>query len=182
MARIKPLMLLPPAVFVVLAGLFAGGLFRDNPDALPSTRVGQVAPDIALKPLGDIPFFDLAALRDGEVKLVNFWASWCVPCRAEHAMLTALARDGVAIYGINYKDDPQDALGFLAELGNPFRAIGADDTGRTAINWGLYGVPETYVIDGAGRVVLRYAGAITRQVLEDTIRPALTRGVAAGES
>lgn len=175
MARIRPLMLVPPAIFAVLAGLFAGGMLRDNPDALPSARVGQVAPVVALKPLGDLPLFDPAALADGEVKLVNYWASWCAPCRAEHPMLEALAGEGVAIYGINYKDDPDDALAFLSELGNPYRAIGADDTGRTAIDWGVYGVPETYVIDGAGRILLRQAGPITRNVLENLIRPALAQ-------
>lgn len=180
MPRFKPLMLLPPVVFAILAGLFAGGMFRDNPDALPSARVGQLAPDVGLKPLGDLPLFDPAVLRDGEVKLVNYWASWCAPCRAEHPILEMLAGEGVPIYGINYKDDPQDALAFLGELGNPYRAIGADDSGRTAIDWGVYGVPETYVIDGAGRVVLRHAGPLTHRVLQETLRPALA--AAAGRS
>jgi cytochrome c biogenesis protein CcmG/thiol:disulfide interchange protein DsbE len=173
-------MLLPPVVFAILAGLFAGGMFRENPDALPSARVGQAAPAIGLETVGDLPLFEMAALRDGEVKLVNYWASWCGPCRAEHPILEALAQEGVPIYGINYKDDPKDALAFLAELGNPYRAVGADDTGRTAIDWGVYGVPETYVIDGAGRIVLRHVGPITRNALENTLRPALAQ--AAGGS
>lgn len=175
MAKISPLMMVPPVVFVVLAGLFAGGMFRDNPDALPSAREGQMAPPVALTPLGDYVSFDDAALRDGEVKLVNYWASWCAPCRAEHPMLERLAQEGVVIYGINYKDDPQDAMGFLGDLGNPYRAIGADTSGRTAINWGVYGVPETYVIDGKGRVILRIAGPINSKTLKNTLRPALER-------
>lgn len=180
MAKVKPLVLLPPVAFAVLAGLFAGGMFRENPDALPSARVGQMAPEASLKKLGDLPLFDGATLRDGEVKLVNYWASWCAPCRAEHPILEALARDGAVIYGVNYKDDPDDALAFLAELGNPYRAVGADETGRTAIDWGVYGVPETYVIDGAGRIVLRHVGPITRDALEKTIRPALAQAAAGG--
>lgn len=116
--------------------------------------------------------------RDGQVKLVNYWASWCAPCRAEHPNLVALADEGLPIYGINYKDDPDKALAFLAELGNPYKAVSADDTGRTAIDWGLYGVPETYVLAGDGTVILRFAGPITQRSLEDTIRPAIAEASA----
>ncbi|MBC7154633.1 MAG: DsbE family thiol:disulfide interchange protein [Rhodobacteraceae bacterium] len=175
MARISPLMMVPPVIFVVLAGLFAGGMFRDNPDRLPSAREGQGAPALALTPLGDYVSFDDATLRDGEVKLVNYWASWCAPCRAEHPMLERLAGEGVAIYGINYKDDPEDAMAFLGDLGNPYRAIGADESGRTAIDWGVYGVPETYVIDGQGRIVLRIAGPVDSKTLANSLRPALEK-------
>ncbi len=107
------------------------------------------------------------------MKLVNYWASWCAPCRVEHPTLEELAAEGVPIYGINYKDDPAKALAFLAELGNPYVAMGADASGRTALDWGVYGVPETFVIDGDGTVILRFAGPITGSVLEKTIRPAL---------
>ena len=107
------------------------------------------------------------------VKLVNFWASWCEPCRAEHPILEALQKEGVVIYGVNYKDTPENALAFLAELGNPFEKIGADTTGRMGLNWGLYGVPETYLINGDGQILLRHAGPITERVIEATIRPAL---------
>lgn len=175
MAKISPLMMVPPVIFVVLAGLFAGGMFRDNPDELPSAREGKMAPAVALTPLGDYVTFDGATLRDGEVKLVNYWASWCAPCRAEHPMLERLAEEGVAIYGINYKDDPDDAMAFLGDLGNPYRAIGADSSGRTAIDWGVYGVPETYVIDGKGRIILRIAGPIDSKTLNNTLRPALEK-------
>ncbi len=107
------------------------------------------------------------------MKLVNFWASWCGPCRAEHPSLARLAAEGVPIYGINYKDEPEKALGFLGELGNPYAGIGADPAGRTAIDWGLYGVPETFVIDGEGRILLRFAGPITERSLASDIRPAI---------
>jgi cytochrome c biogenesis protein CcmG/thiol:disulfide interchange protein DsbE len=180
MARVAPLMLLPPLLFAGLAGLFAFGMFREDPDALPSARAGQTAPPVVLAALGDLPLFDDAALRAPGVKLVNFWASWCAPCRVEHPTLEALAAEGVTIYGINYKDDPARALAFLDELGDPYAAIGTDQSGRTALDWGLYGVPETYVIDGQGRVILRFAGPVTRRVLEATIRPAMAE--AAGGS
>ncbi|MBT8410007.1 MAG: DsbE family thiol:disulfide interchange protein [Alphaproteobacteria bacterium] len=173
MARISPLAILPPLVFAALAGLFFFGMQRDDPDALPSVRVGQPAPGIDLAPLGPYPAFDVSVLTEPGVKLVNYWASWCAPCRVEHPNLQLLADEGIPIYGINYKDDPQKALAFLEELGNPYAAIGTDSSGRVAIDWGVYGVPETYVIDGDGNVVLRFAGPITQRSLETRVRPAI---------
>ncbi len=174
MVKISPLMALPPLVFIGLALLFFVGMQRDNPDALPSALEGKAAPAVMLDPLGTEILFEDAALRTGGVKLVNFWASWCAPCRVEHPNLQTLAEEGVTIYGVNYKDDPAKALGFLAELGNPYSALGADTAGRMALNWGLYGVPETYVIDAEGKIVLRFAGPITQRILESTIRPAIS--------
>lgn len=166
------LMALPPVLFAALAVMFWWGMQRDNPDELPSTLVGRPAPVVEAVPLGDLPPLTDAVLRAPGVKLVNFWASWCAPCRAEHPMLEKLEAEGVAIHGVNYKDDPAKAQVFLAELGNPYATIGADN-GRMALNWGVYGVPETFVIDGEGKVLLRYAGPITEQELERVIRPAL---------
>lgn len=179
MAKIAPLMLLPPVLFAGLAATFYLGMQREDPDALPSAREGGMAPPVVLTQLGDAAPFTDETLRGGGVKLVNYWASWCAPCRAEHPMLEALAAEGIPIYGINYKDNPDNALAFLAELGDPYAAMGADE-GRTALDWGLYGVPETYVLDGEGRVVLRFAGPITARTLEDTIRPAIARAGAGG--
>lgn len=173
MAKVPPLMVLPPLIFLGLAALFFVGMQRDDPDGLPSAILNEPAPSVDLTVLGTEPNFTNADLRDGSVKLVNYWASWCGPCRAEHPNLEALADEGVTIYGVNYKDNPANALGFLEELGNPYTRIGADESGRTALNWGLYGVPETYVIDGDGNVVLRFAGPITERVLDSTIRPAI---------
>jgi cytochrome c biogenesis protein CcmG/thiol:disulfide interchange protein DsbE len=167
------LIFLPPALFGLLAGLFLAGMFRDDPDGLPSTLVGRPAPPLALTALGDTPLLTDAALRGGGPVLVNFWASWCAPCRAEHPILVDLAAEGIPVHGVNVRDDPAKALAFLAELGNPYATVGADRTGRAALAWGTYGVPETFVLDGAGRVVLRYAGPITREILEQTIRPGL---------
>lgn len=172
----KLLMALPPVLFLALAGLFWIGMNRDDPNGLPSALVGQEVPPVALTPLGEGAPWDDAALRAPGVKLVNFWASWCAPCRAEHPVLTALAAEGVTVLGVNYKDDPAKALAFLAELGNPFSALGADAKGRMALDWGLYGVPETFVIDGEGRVLARVAGPLTRQELERKVRPALASG------
>ena len=170
---VKPLVLLPPAVFALIAGLFLGGMFRDDPDGLPSTMVGQPAPALALDKLGEYDTFTSEALAQGKVKLVNYWASWCAPCRIEHPVLMQIAATGIPVYGVNYKDDPTKALAFLAELGNPYSALGADTSGRNALEWGVYGVPETFVIDGEGTVVLRFAGPVTAEIFEKRIRPAI---------
>jgi len=169
----------PPVIFGALAVVFYIGMYRDDPNALPFTRIGEPAPDMALVALGDGPVLGNADVRDGEVTLVNYWASWCAPCRVEHPHLTSLAEEGITVHGINFKDDPGNALGFLAELGDPYARLGADPEGRTALEWGVYGVPETYVLDGEGRVVLRFAGPITPSVLEDRIRPAIAAARAA---
>ena len=171
----KPLMFVPPVLFAGLVALFLVGMNRSDPDALPSALEGRAAPAVQVVALGNGPVVSDASLAMPGVKLVNFWASWCAPCRAEHPVLAALAQEGVVINGVNYKDTPEKALGFLAELGNPFAAMGADDSGRMGLNWGLYGVPETFVIDGQGRVVLRHAGPVTKAVLEQVIRPAMAK-------
>jgi len=166
-------MILPPVLFAALAVVFYIGMQREDPDALPSAIQGKPAPAVVLTALEGKTAFTDAELRSGGVKLVNFWASWCAPCRVEHPHLTALAEEGITIYGVNYKDQPGNAIGFLEELGDPYTAIGADPNGRMALDWGLYGVPETYVIDGAGTVVLRFPGPITQRVMDTQIRPAI---------
>ncbi|MCP5036856.1 MAG: DsbE family thiol:disulfide interchange protein [Rhodobacteraceae bacterium] len=166
-------MVLPPLIFAGLAVMFLFGMNRDDPRALRSTREGQTAPALTITPLGAGEAFTQEALQNGQVKLVNFWASWCTPCRIEHPQLEAMAQEGIDIYGINYKDDPAKALGFLERLGNPYASLGADPDGRTALDWGVYGVPETFVIDGNGIVMLRFAGPITESILESKIRPAM---------
>jgi cytochrome c biogenesis protein CcmG, thiol:disulfide interchange protein DsbE len=177
MAKFRPLMALPPLLFAGLAALFYFGNMREDRDALPSAREGQQAPAVQLTQLGDLELFDDATLRDGQVKLVNYWASWCAPCRAEHPLLEELAQD-LPVLGINYRDQADRALGFLEELGNPFAASGADVSGRMALDWGLYGVPETYVVAGDGTVILRFAGPITREVIANRIQPAIERAKA----
>lgn len=171
--KISPLMIIPPLIFagfVILAGI---GMFRDDPQSLPSAREGQAAPPVQLSEFPSRKGFGDADLRDGRVKLVNFWASWCAPCRVEHPNLAALAEEGIEILGINYKDDPAKAQAFLDELGDPYAAIGADGSGRMAIDWGVYGVPETYVIDGDGTILMRFAGPVTQRVIAERLRPVL---------
>jgi len=172
---IKPLLLAPPLIFAGLAALFFFGMQRSDPDHLPSAMEGRAAPSVQVSSLGPGPELTDALIRAPGAKLVNFWASWCAPCRVEHPLLAELATQGVTVLGVNYKDRPAAALGFLAELGNPYAAIGADDSGRMGLDWGLYGVPETFVIDGQGTVVLRHAGPVTRRVLNEVIRPALAQ-------
>ncbi|TCP42377.1 DsbE family thiol:disulfide interchange protein [Rhodovulum marinum] len=170
--RVSFLMFLPPLIFLGLAALFFIGVSRDDPNALPSTLIGKPAPVLAVEPLEGVTFGD-ADLREGGVTLVNFWASWCGPCRDEHPVLETLAEDGVTIYGVNYKDKPANAMRFLDQLGNPYAAIAADPAGRAAIEWGVYGVPETFVVDGKGQVVLRHPGPLTPEVVAKTLRPAI---------
>ncbi len=170
----KWIALLPIAIFAALGGFFAAANLRDvdTRDTLPSALIDRAAPPMTLTELpGKVPLTN-EILTDGEVKLVNFWASWCVPCRVEHPHLADLA-ETVPVYGINYKDAPADALAFLDELGDFYAAIGVDGDARTGIDWGLYGVPETFVIAGDGTVMLRFAGPVTASVVEDTITPAL---------
>lgn len=173
MAKGRWMIFVPPAVFGILVGLFFTGMYREDPDGLPSTMVGRQAPALAVTPMEGAPLTTDAALREPGLKLVNFWASWCAPCRVEHPFLVELSKDGIPIHGINYKDKPDQAQGFLAELGNPYATMGADAAGRTAIEWGVYGVPETYLIDSTGKVLLRHAGPITRQEFERVIKPAI---------
>lgn len=171
----RPLMVLPPLLFAALAGMFIWGMGREDPKQLPTAFAGKEAPAVTLSPLGTGKPFTAADLRDGKVKLVNFWASWCAPCRVEHPNLQALAAEGIPVYGVNYKDAPKNALGFLEELGNPYTAIGADANGRMALDWGVYGVPETFVVDGDGTVLFRFAGPVTQRVIDSSLRPLLAR-------
>ena len=144
---------------------------------LPSPLIGKMAPMLELKGLEPSPGFGPKDLADGQVKIINFWASWCTPCRAEHSLFARL-KGRVALWSINYKDKSENALGFLDELNDPFEKIGVDFDGRAAIEWGVYGVPETFVLDGKGTIITRFAGPITTSVLEKTIRPAIAQAAA----
>jgi len=170
--------LAPLAIFGVLAAYFVWGLNPErDPRALPSVMIDQPVPEFALQPIEGMEGMEglglsAADLRTGEVTLVNFFASWCVPCRLEHSVLIELAtQDKVRLVGINYKNKPEEARAWLAELGNPYGRIGADITGRVGIDWGVYGLPETFVIDRNGRIRYRRAGQIDQQTLDETIRP-----------
>ena len=174
MTRRGWIFLLPAALFALLAAGFYVGLGIDS-NVLPSALIDQPAPDFALPPLpGEEHGFSSADLR-GHVSLVNVFASWCVPCRIEHPVLTALAQSKrVAIYGIDYKDKHDAALAWIAELGNPYVRIGADD-GRVGIDWGVYGVPETFIVDRDGRIRYKHVGPLAAADVERSILPLVTR-------
>ena len=158
---------LPLAVAAVLAAVFAWALYAGrDPSVVPSPLIDKPVPTFRLPSLDGSA--DLTQVEfQGRVTVLNVFASWCLPCRAEHPALTALARDGKArIIGYNYKDKDKDAKAWLKELGNPYARIGVDRTGRASIEWGIYGVPETFVIDKAGRIRHKLVGPITREQLK----------------
>jgi cytochrome c biogenesis protein CcmG/thiol:disulfide interchange protein DsbE len=163
--------LIPLGVFVVLAAFLAVGLKLD-PKRVPSPLVGKPVPTFSLPRLKDPTLiFDQAELK-GKVSLVNIWATWCVSCRAEHEVLMALARtDRVDIYGLNYKDDRKSALRWLEQLGDPYVANAFDADGRVGIDWGVYGAPETFVIDSDGLIQYKHIGPLTLEILEERILP-----------
>jgi len=166
---------IPLLVFLVLAVFFAIGL-TINPRDIPSPLIGKPVPEFSLPPVkGRSPGLSSADLR-GRVSLVNVFASWCVACREEHPVLMGLKEKGlVPIFGINYKDKPDDAQVWLNELGDPYARAGADISGRVGIDWGVYGVPETYVIDRDGRIAHKHIGAITPKALRETIMPIVNK-------
>jgi cytochrome c biogenesis protein CcmG/thiol:disulfide interchange protein DsbE len=171
------LFVLPLAIFLVAGAFMFWGLNPErDPNAIPSVLIDQPVPDFALEPIPGSPWPGLASadLKTGEVTLVNFFASWCLPCRAEHALLVRLAKeDGLRLVGVNYKNEPAEALAWLDELGNPYQRIGADLNGRAGIEWGVTGVPETFIIDGAGTIRYRHVGPINPPELDGKIRPVL---------
>jgi cytochrome c biogenesis protein CcmG/thiol:disulfide interchange protein DsbE len=156
--------LLPLLIFLVIVTYFSVSL-RPGHDTheLPSAMVEKPA-----------PAFDLAGLGDGQPFVINFFASWCVPCRIEHPLLMRLAQQNhLLLYGIAYKDKPEDAARLLATYGDPYRQIGMDGDGRTGLDFGVYGVPETYVIDGTGRIRQRFVGPLTADKVEQQLLPLL---------
>jgi cytochrome c biogenesis protein CcmG/thiol:disulfide interchange protein DsbE len=165
---------LPLIVLVALLSVFAVSLNRD-PSYIPSVLINKPAPDFALPPVAGLqaPGFDTDSLK-GHVTIVNVFASWCVPCRDESAVLMAV-RDqvGVPIYGINQKDQPDNAKAFLAELGDPYAAIGADSNGRASIDWGVYGVPETFIVNAQGVITQKIVGPLNAQNVEAVLKPAI---------
>ncbi len=178
---------LPLIVFIVIGIGLAVGLTL-NPREIPSALIGKPAPDFALPALegrakADNQGLSKTDLQTGQPSLVNVFASWCLPCRVEHPLLNQLAREGIApIHALNYKDQPRDATRWLNELGDPFSRIGADKDGRVSIDWGVYGVPETFVVDGKGEILCRHVGALTEHDVETKIRPILNDLKAGRES
>lgn len=167
--RSRLLFLLPLLAFAALAGIFLGKLLTTgyDPSAVPSALIGRPVPDFTLPGVpglthggAAVPGLNAANFK-GKVTVLNVWASWCAPCQVEHPMLVRLARDGVNLVGIDYKDQPENGRRFLGRHGNPFKAVGADEDGRVGIDLGVYGVPETFVIGPDGRIREKLVGILT---------------------
>lgn len=182
-ARASWRMALPFAAFMALAALFLVGLFSGDPSKLPSALIGKKVPTFDLPPLEGlvrkgVPVAGLSTgdLVTGRVSIVNFWASWCVPCRIEHPFLVQLAEQSKApLYGINYKDGTAGARRFLGRFGNPFVAVGVDARGATAIDWGVYGIPETFIIGGEGTILYKHVGPINAETIAKTLLPLIEK-------
>lgn len=184
-AKRRLLLIVPLAVFLALAALFFFRLGSGDPSRIPSALIGRPAPQTELPPLegllrdgGPVPGLATQDFK-GNVTLLNVWASWCVPCHDEAPLLMQLAEDKrIRIAGINYKDQPDNARRFLGRHGNPFAAIGTDGNGRAAIEWGVYGVPETFIVGRDGRIAYKLVGPITEENLEKALKPALEKALA----
>lgn len=177
--------ILPVALFGLLAVGFLVSLFRGDPSRLPAVMVGKPAPQFTLPAIAGLPGagpgLSNADLGHGEVSIVNVFASWCAECRVEHPLLAGLSkRFNVKLYGIDQEDPAADANRFLSEFGNPFAKIGADGNGRVSIDWGVYGVPETYVVDANGKIAFKFIGPLTQEAIEAELRPAIERAAKAG--
>jgi cytochrome c biogenesis protein CcmG/thiol:disulfide interchange protein DsbE len=183
----RVIVLVPLAIFLGLMVLFLFRLYAGDPSHIPSALIGRLAPQTALPSLAGlqrdgvpVPGLDPAEFK-GAVTVVNVWASWCVPCHDEAPLLMQLAQDSrLRLVGINYKDDADNARRFLGRYGNPFAAAGADENGRAGIEWGVYGVPETFVIGRDARIVYKLVGPITPDNFDSVLKPAIDKAVSAG--
>jgi cytochrome c biogenesis protein CcmG, thiol:disulfide interchange protein DsbE len=183
--RRRMLVLVPLVAFLALAALFVLRLGAGDPSRIPSALIGRPAPRTDLPPLPGlerdgkaIPGLDSAEFQ-GRVTVLNVWASWCVPCREEAALLMTVAADPrLRVVGMNYKDQPDNARRFLGRYGNPFAANGTDGNGRAAIEWGVYGVPETFVIGRDGRIAYKLIGPVTPDNLKTALQPAIEKALA----
>jgi len=165
-----------PLFVFLIAGVFLAVGLTLNPREVPSPLIGKPVPEFSLSPVKGRTLGLASTDLKGEVSLVNVFASWCVACRDEHPLLMALReKSAVTIHGLNYKDQPADAEKWLAELGDPYTRTGADIKGRVAIDWGVYGVPETFVIDRQGRIAYKQIGPLNPAVLEKTILPLIRK-------
>ena len=176
--RISLLMIAMPLIFAVLAAIIVAGLFRDDPDGLPLVFVSKPAPSIQAQTLPGRATLTDADLRSGEVTVLNFWASWCLPCRAEHPTLMALDADGVRVTGLNVQDKAEQANAYLDGYGDPFLAVAYDPQGRTAIDWSVTALPVTVIVDGDGIVLFRFAGPLVGSDYEQRFLPELKKALA----
>ncbi|WP_425099362.1 DsbE family thiol:disulfide interchange protein [Tropicibacter sp. S64] len=172
-------MLLPPVIFLALGTMFFFGLWREGANELESKFTGKPHPAMTAEALPGYDAVTPEMLAAGEVTLVNFWASWCPPCRAEHPRLLEMQAQGVRIVGVNFKDQEKQALKYLEEESSPFLAVAFDPAGRTAIDWGVTGPPETFILDGDGVVVFKFVGPLVGSDYEQRFLPALEAALAA---
>jgi cytochrome c biogenesis protein CcmG/thiol:disulfide interchange protein DsbE len=174
----KWLMVLPPVVFAGLAAMFWLGMQRDNPGELKSVLIGRDAPVLPTTTLPGIPALTDADLRTGEITVVNFWATWCPPCRAEHPVLMEMAAKGIRVGGVNIMDDDDKAVAYLAEEGNPFIGVATDPNGRNRVEWGVTAPPETFILDGEGKILFRFVGPLVGTDYEARFVPELEKAMA----
>jgi cytochrome c biogenesis protein CcmG/thiol:disulfide interchange protein DsbE len=187
--RRRVLVLLPLAFFLALVLLFFGRLYSGDPSVLPSALIGHPAPQTNLPPVSGlerdgapVPGLDPASFK-GAVTVINVWASWCVPCHDEAPLLMQLAQDSrFRLVGINYKDEADNARRFLGRYGNPFAAAGADQNGRAAIEWGVYGVPETFIVGKDARIAYKLVGPISPDNFDAVLKPQIEKALAAAGS
>jgi cytochrome c biogenesis protein CcmG/thiol:disulfide interchange protein DsbE len=181
------LMALPLVAFAALAAIFWYRLGNGDPSRIPSALIGRPAPQTSLPALeglanngAQVPGLDPAAFK-GKVSVVNVWASWCVPCHDEAPLLTELGKDSrLQVVGINYKDAPDNARRFLGRYGNPFGIVGVDANGRASIEWGVYGVPETFIVGRAGTIVYKLVGPVTPDNINTVLRAEIDKALKAG--
>ncbi len=181
--RNKGWAMVPVLLFLALASLFFFALFAGDPQKLPSTLIGKPVPQTEFAPLEGlvdggkpVPGFSSADLAKGQIAIVNFWASWCVPCVQEHPLLIDIGRrTGIPVYGVNYKDATDAARRFIGRYGNPYAAVGVDPQGRGAIDWGVYGMPESFLVDGQGRILYKHVGPFTKESIEKQVLPAIEK-------
>ena len=173
MAKVSPLMLAPPLIFGAFVAMAFIGMYRDDPNGIPSTLVGQQAPGVPERGLQGFPKTVPEDLIAGEVTLVNFWASWCPPCRAEHPKLLEMQAEGINIIGMNFKDTERDATGYLINDDSPFSSVSFDPEGRNAIDWGVTAPPETFILDAEGTILFRFAGPLIGSDYEQRFLPQL---------
>jgi cytochrome c biogenesis protein CcmG/thiol:disulfide interchange protein DsbE len=184
-SRARLLVFIPLAMFAALAALFFVRLGSGDPSSIPSALIGRPVPDTSLPPVAGLvhdgnplPGLNSADFK-GAVTVVNVWGSWCIPCRDEAPLLMRLAEDHrIRVAGINYKDQPENARRFLGRFGNPFSAVGADESGRAAIEWGVYGVPETFIVGRDARIAFKLIGEVTADNLDRVMKAEIEKALA----